>query len=70
MHRDKQNRDHRERSVSEFPHLGSVPGTGCGKSDPTGETACPTSLQLLDLSWWGRRFRLPFGAFPEFFRSL
>jgi hypothetical protein len=42
----------------------------CGKSDPTGETACPTSLPLLDLLWWGRRFRLPFEAFAQFFRSL
>jgi hypothetical protein len=27
---------------------------------PTGESACPTLLQLLDVPWWGRRFRLPF----------
>ncbi len=39
--------------------------TGGGKSEPTRETACPTSLQLLDLPWWGRRFRLPFGTFAE-----
>jgi hypothetical protein len=37
--------------------------TGCRKT-------CPTSLQLLDLSWWGRRFRLPFGTFVEFVRSF
>jgi hypothetical protein len=31
----------------------------------TGESACPTSLQLLDTPWWGRRFRLPIG-FAQF----
>jgi hypothetical protein len=32
------------------------------ESRSKGETACPTSLQLLDLLWWGRRFRVPIRA--------
>jgi hypothetical protein len=32
--------------------------------------ACPTALQLLDLPWWGRRFRLPIVVSKGFFRSL
>jgi len=33
-------------------------------------SACPTALPVIDLLWWGRRFRLPIRSFEEFFRSL
>ena len=69
MRRSRRSRNiWRRRRESNTRSTGESPG--CGKSDPTGETACPTSLQLLDLPWWGRRFRLPLGTFAELFRSL
>jgi len=43
-------------------------GRRSGKSAPL--RCCPTALQVVDVLWWGRRFRLPIRSFEEFFRSL
>src|SRR5208283_4957457 len=40
------------------------------KTRSTGESACPTALQLVDFLRWGRRFRLPIAASNDFFRTL
>jgi hypothetical protein len=40
------------------------------KKSLAGGTACPTLLQVLNLQWWRRRFRLRFGGAEDFFSTL
>ena len=47
--------------------LASPPQAFPRPSEPPCESTCPTALQLLDLPWWGRRFRLPITGFNRLF---
>jgi hypothetical protein len=49
---------------------GTERATGTPFARVTGSSSDSAIPQLIDLLWWGRRFRLPIATLNDFFRSL